>query len=266
MSIFTIRAVSRSRRKSGMAPKGMIRVGCSGWIYRHWRERFYPKTLRVTQWFAYYARQFDTVEINNTFYRLPSARAFDAWREQAPEEFIYAVKASRFLTHMKKLKDPEEPIERILGRARRLGPTLGPVLYQLPRGWRCNLERLAAFFAALPDDMSHVMEYRRADWLCDEVFDLMREHKIGLCIHDLLPDHPRIVTSDVAYIRFHGSGVKYGGSYPPAQLRRWADWVTDQAASGRRVFCYFNNDAEAHAVRNAQALRKLCDLATAEPS
>jgi uncharacterized protein YecE (DUF72 family) len=239
------------------AAPGIIRIGTSGWIYNHWRERFYPQDLRPNHWFAYYAQHFDTVEINNTFYRLPSETAFDAWREQAPGGFVYAVKASRFLTHMKKLKDPEEPIERILGRARRLGPTLGPVLYQLPRGWKCNVNRLAHFFAALPRDLTHVMEYRRPDWLCDEVYELMRSYRIGLCIHDLLPQHPRIATSNVVYIRFHGAGQKYGGSYSSAQLRRWADWIRRQALLGRKVFAYFNNDAEAHAVKNAQTLRKM---------
>jgi uncharacterized protein YecE (DUF72 family) len=245
------------RRARSPAAKGTIRIGTSGWIYNHWRERFYPKDLATKHWFAHYAKHFGTVEINNTFYRLPSEDAFDAWRQQAPAGFVYAVKASRFLTHMKKLKDPEEPIERILGRARHLGPTLGPVLYQLPRGWKCNIERLAYFFAALPRDLTHVMEYRRSDWLCDEVYDLMREFKIGLCIHDLLPDHPRIVTSNVIYVRFHGSGQKYGGSYRTAVLRRWADWMGDHAAAGRNVYAYFNNDAEAHAARNAITLRKM---------
>jgi uncharacterized protein YecE (DUF72 family) len=252
-------ATSQLSRKQPVSRNGAeaIRIGTSGWIYKHWRERFYPKDLPPKHWFAFYAQHFDTVEINNTFYRLPNEGAFDVWREQAPVGFLYAVKASRFLTHMKKLKDPEEPIERILGRARRLGATLGPVLYQLPGGWKCNLERLTYFFAALPRDMPHVMEYRRPDWLCDEVYDLMRRYKIGLCIHDLLPKHPRIVTSNVVYLRFHGSGQKYGGSYPTAQLRRWADWMSEQASSGCHVYAYFNNDAEAHAVRNAVTLREL---------
>ncbi|MEX2138336.1 MAG: DUF72 domain-containing protein [Pirellulales bacterium] len=249
------------RRTRLRAAKGTIRIGTSGWIYSHWREWFYPKDLPTKQWFAYYANLFDTVEINNTFYRLPTENTFDGWRQQAPPRFIYAVKASRFLTHMKKLNDPEEPIERILGRARHLGPTLGLVLYQLPRGWKCNLERLAHFFAALPRDLTHVMEYRRSDWLCDGVFDLMRKFKIGLCIHDLLPDHPRVVTSNIVYIRFHGSGQKYGGSYPTAVLRRRADWMNEQAALGSDVYAYFNNDAEAHAVRNAQTLRTLVEPA-----
>jgi uncharacterized protein YecE (DUF72 family) len=232
-------------------------VGTSGWIYGHWRGRFYPEKLRSKDWFAHYVRNFETVEINNSFYRLPSESAFDAWREQAPAGFVYAVKASRFLTHMKKLKDPEEPIERILGRARRLGEKLGPVLYQLPGGWKRNIERLAYFFAALPRDLVHVMEYRRADWLCGEVFALMKKHNIGLCIHDLLPDHPRVVTSNVVYVRFHGSGAKYAGSYPRRDLKRWSEWMSEQAKAGCAVFAYFNNDADAHAVRNAQTLRGL---------
>jgi uncharacterized protein YecE (DUF72 family) len=238
---------------------GTILIGTSGWIYSHWRERFYPKDLPPKQWFAYYSEHFHTVEINNTFYRLPSENAFDAWRQQAPRGFVYAVKASRFLTHMKKLKEPEEPIERILGRARRLSATLGPVLYQLPRGWKCNVERLAHFFAALPRNLKHVMEYRRQDWLCDRVFDLMREHAIGLCIHDLLPEHPRTVTSNVVYVRFHGVGAKYAGSYKRKELVAWGEWMRDQTSLGREVFAYFNNDAEANAVRNARTLR---DIAT----
>lgn len=243
--------------KSPKVAPGSIRVGTSGWIYAHWRGRFYPKEMRVKDWFAHYARHFDTVEINNSFYRLPSESAFDIWREQAPAGFVYTVKASRFLTHMKKLKDPEEPIERILGRARRLGEKLGPVLYQLPGGWKCNLDRLAHFFAALPRDLLHVMEYRRADWLCDEVFALMREHNISLCIHDLLIDHPRVATSNVVYVRFHGARAKYLGSYTRRQLLWWAIWMNEQARSGQNVYAYFNNDAEAHAVRNARTLRRL---------
>jgi uncharacterized protein YecE (DUF72 family) len=240
-----------------MVQPSSIRVGTSGWIYAHWRGRFYPQEMRSKDWFAHYARHFDSVEINNSFYRLPSEQAFHAWREQAPPGFVYAVKASRFLTHMKKLADPEEPIERILGRARHLGEKLGPVLYQLPGGWKCNVDRLAHFFAALPRDLLHVIEYRRADWLCDEVFTLMRELNIGLCIHDLLPDHPRVVTANVVYVRFHGAGAKYAGSYTRRQLSQWALWMNEQARAGQNVYAYFNNDAEAHAVRNAQTLRRL---------
>jgi uncharacterized protein YecE (DUF72 family) len=133
-----------------VARRGQVRIGTSGWIYKHWRGVFYPERLPAREWFAFYARSFDTVEINNTFYRLPSPAAFAAWHDQAPPGFVYAVKASRYLTHMKKLKDPADALERILGRARLLGPYLGPVLYQLPPHWRCDLDRLREFLAALP--------------------------------------------------------------------------------------------------------------------
>jgi len=235
----------------------LFRVGCSGWQYKHWRGDLYPAELPATRWLEHYAARFDTVEINNTFYRLPSAESFASWRDRVPRGFLYAVKASRFLTHMKKLKDPEEPIERILGRARHLRDHMGPILYQLPRGWKCNVERLAEFFIALPRDLVHVMEFRRADWLCDEVYELMRKYGIGLCIHDLLPHHPRVVTANVVYIRFHGSGKKWCGSYPNSELHRWADWMTELATAGHDVYAYFNNDAEAYAVRNAQTMREM---------
>jgi uncharacterized protein YecE (DUF72 family) len=143
---------------------GDLRIGTSGWNYRHWRGVFYPPDLPVKKWFAFYQRFFDTVEINNTFYRLPAARVFEEWRRQAPTGFIYAVKASRFLTQRKKLKDPEQPLENILGRARHLGSRLGPILYQLPGRWHCNVQRLRDFFACLPGDLEHVFEFRDPSW------------------------------------------------------------------------------------------------------
>ena len=149
------------------------RVGCSGWQYKHWRGAFYPADLPASQWFAYYASQFDTVEINNTFYRLPEASTFAAWRKQATPGFLYAVKASRFLTHMKKLKDPAEPLHRLFQRAQRLQRTFGPVLYQLPPHWTVNLERLSAFVRALPKRRQHVIEFREPSWYNDEVFELL---------------------------------------------------------------------------------------------
>ena len=145
-----------------MRGQGRVRVGTSGWIYKHWRGLFYPERLSARRWFAFYAERFDTVEINNTFYRLPAAGVFAEWRGQAPPGFLYAVKASRFLTHMKKLKDPEEPLETILGRARGLGPHLGPVLYQLPPHWGCDAARLEQFIVRLPRDLTHVFAARIA--------------------------------------------------------------------------------------------------------
>ncbi len=146
-----------------------VRIGTSGWVYKHWREVFYPPDLPARAWFTFYAREFHTVEINNSFYRLPSPEMFDAWRNQAPPGFLYAVKASRYITHMKKLKDPKEPLHEFITRAQHLGHTLGPILYQLPPHWRVNLERLEQFLALLPAGYRHVIEFRDASWLIEPV-------------------------------------------------------------------------------------------------
>ena len=233
------------------------RIGCSGWIYNHWRGLFYPAKMPARQWFEHYAREFDTVEINNTFYRLPEADVFDAWRLQAPKEFIYAVKASRFLTHHKKLKDPAEPLERLFSRARHLGKHLGPVLYQLPPNWKPDVGRLASFCAMLPPDATHVFEFRSPEWLAEDVLDVLRAHKVCLCIHDLIPDHPRHLIGPIVYVRFHGATGKYSGCYSQDQMRAWADWLRSVAQPRRPVYAYFNNDIGGHAVENARMLRDL---------
>jgi uncharacterized protein YecE (DUF72 family) len=236
---------------------GSIRIGTSGWNYKHWRERFYPRELPVKRWFEFYARHFDTVEINNTFYRWPKPEVFEAWREQAPAEFLYAVKANRLITHMKKLTAPEEPLERLYSRALLLEKHLGPVLFQLPPKWQCNAPRLGEFCGHLRKRVAHVFEFRVAGWLCDEVLEVLRRRRMSLCVHDLLPDHPRLVTAKTVYLRFHGATGKYHGSYSAAQLRPWARWIREQAAVGRDVFVYFNNDIEGHAVVDAARLREL---------
>ena len=232
-------------------------IGTSGWNYKHWRNRFYPPKMPVSRWFAHYAQHFDTVEINNTFYRLPEPATFDAWEQQAPGGFLYAVKASRFLTPMKKLQDPAEPIERILGRSRKLGSHLGPVLYQLPPRWKKNTERLRSFCSQLPKDLLHVLEIREPSWLADDVYDVLREFRICLCVHDILPDHPRVVTGPAVYVRFHGTTGKYAGCYSTGALKKWAAWLQKQQAAGHDAYAYFNNDHEAHAIANAITLRKL---------
>lgn len=241
-------------RRSRLLPH--VRVGTSGWIYRHWRGVFYPPQLAPDRWFEHYSRTFDTVEINSTFYRLPEADTFDAWREQAPPGFVYAVKASRFLTHMKKLKDPAEPLARLIERARRLGEHLGPVLYQLPPRWRADEKRLDAFCRALPAGIEHVIEFRDPSWLDERIFALLEEHDVNLCVHDLLPAHPRRITGRIVYVRLHGYGARYAGSYPRTQLRSWTAWLREAAAE-RPAYVYFDNDRDAHAVRNALTLRSL---------
>jgi uncharacterized protein YecE (DUF72 family) len=245
-----------------VAARGVVRIGTSGWVYRHWRGNFYPADLAVKRWFAFYAAALDTVEINNTFYRLPPAETFDAWQRQAPPGFLYAIKASRFLTHMKKLKDPEAPLENILGRCRRLGPHLGPVLYQLPPHWRCDVGRLGRFIDALPRDLRHVFEFRDPSWYNEEVRALLTETGMGFCIHDLRgASCPDWVTGPLAYVRFHGSTVlPYAGRYDLGHLREWAGRIREFRRAGRAVYVYFNNDNTGYAVRNARELQELLGI------
>ncbi len=246
-----------------MSRPGTLRVGTSGWIYRHWRGPFYPPDLPQAGWFAHYSRTFDTVEVNNSFYRLPSAQVFAAWRRQAPPGFLYAIKASRFLTHMKKLKDPAEALERMLDRAAELGPRLGPILYQLPPRWHCDPDRLARFLAVLPPGLMHTVEFRDASWYTDEVRRLLEGAGAAFCIHDLrgLPC-PLWVTGPFVYVRFHGpTQVAYAARYPDRQMQAWAGRIQGLIDSGLDVYAYFNNDDRAYAVENALQLRTLVGAA-----
>ncbi len=234
-----------------------IRIGTSGWVYPHWRGLFYADDLAQRCWLTHYTSCFDTVEINNSFYRLPSAAAFSAWHEQAPEGFLYAVKASRFLTHMKKLKDPEPSLELFFDRANHLRNHLGPVLYQLPPRWKLNLDRFERFLAALPAAKTHVVEFREPSWLVDDAFRLMERYGVAHCIHDMGSlDIPLRLTAAFAYIRFHG-GRSHGGSYEMPFLEEWARRIQDWSGRGIPVYAYFNNDVGGHAVTNATTLKQL---------
>jgi uncharacterized protein YecE (DUF72 family) len=235
-----------------------VRIGCSGWMYKHWRGLFYPEGLPVKRWFEYYADEFDTVEINNSFYRLPKPETFEAWREQAPAGFCYAMKANRYLTQAKKLKDCEEPIERMMASFKALKPALGPILYQLPPRFRINLERLESFLKLTPKDVTNVFEFREPSWYTDETFALLERHGASFCAHDMPGSKsPNITIGPVAYLRFHGGEGKYWGRYSDECLRDWADWIVAQAREDRPVWAYFNNDMEAHAIHDAQTLRAM---------
>ena len=227
-------------------------AGTSGFAYDAWKPGFYPAKLPAKQFLAHYAERLNCVEINYTFRRLPSASTLANWVEATRPGFLFAVKFSRFGTHMKRLLTPRSTIGRFLRRARRLGAHLGPVLVQLPPRWTPDLPRLDGFLEAAPRDVRWVVEVRDARWLGDALFDLLRRHRAALCLHDLLPDHPRVVTTDFTYIRFHG--VAYGGSYSRAQLRPWASWIMQQRARRTGVFTYFNNDVDGHAIENARTL------------
>lgn len=241
-----------------MKARNEIRIGCSGWNYRHWRGIFYPQDLPAKRWFDHYAQTFDTVEINNSFYRLPPPDTFAKWRDQAPPGFVYAVKANRFITQARKLKDCAEPIARMMAPVRQLGRTLGPILYQLPPRFRINLARLEAFLSLLPKDLTHVFEFRDKSWLSDEAFALLDRHGASFCVHDM-PGlvTPRVTAGPIAYVRFHGGEGKYWGRYADERLLSWADWMVGQARAGRDVWAYFNNDIEGHAVQDALTLRSM---------
>jgi uncharacterized protein YecE (DUF72 family) len=249
-------AASAFSRKAAAARKSArFRVGCSGWQYRHWRGDFYPSTLPLDRWLEHYSERFDTVEINNSFYRLPSAETFGSWRQRAPRGFLYAVKASRYLTHLKKLKDPEPPLQLFFSHARHLGATLGPVLYQLPPRWPVNVERLRTFLAALPRRRHHAIEFRDPSWYCDAVLALLERHRVALCLHDMAGSASgRRRVGPFVYVRFHGTS-RYSGSYSNDMLCDWAEWLAARLAEGRRVFAYFNNDQGGHAPRDAMRLR-----------
>jgi uncharacterized protein YecE (DUF72 family) len=226
--------------------------GTSGWIYQHWRGVFYPEGLGQAKWLQYYAGRFDTVEINNSFYRLPEKSTFGRWRDESPPGFTFSVKASRFLTHMKKLKDPEDPLRRVLENSEGLGPKRGPILYQLPPNWHANLDRLERFLAILPAGVRHVFEFRDDTWQREDVWSLLERYSAGYCIMDSpgLPLHIRS-TADFSYIRMH-----YGldnGDYGRRQLIWWSNTVKKLLEHGD-VYIYFNNDQSGCAVKDALAL------------
>lgn len=237
---------------------GQVRIGTSGWVYRHWRQIFYPAGLPQAAWFGFYARHFSTVEINNSFYRLPSEAAVDRWRNGAPNGFVYAVKANRYITHVKRLHDCAEAVERFLDRMRLLGPHLGPILYQLPPNWKPAPARLAAFADLLPDDLVHVFEFRDPRWFDDAIRKVLEQHKLAFCRHDheglSCPDWQ---TGRIAYLRYHGSKTTVDRGYSAHQLRQIASAVRDLSGPRRPIHVYFNNDANGCAVSNARDLSRL---------
>lgn len=238
---------------------GRVLIGTSGWHYKHWLGLFYPPKLRVTQMLDFYAQHFDTVELNNSFYHLPLPSSFDRWRDSTPANFVFAVKGSRFITHMKKLKDPESSTERFFNVTERLERKLGPILFQLPPRWKLNLERLEEFLTALPREHRYAVEFRDESWLVKEAFDVLRKFNTGFCIHDLANMRtPLEITADFTYIRFHGPGeAKYQGSYSRKQLNHWADRILGWRSNLEFIYVYFNNDIGGHAVWNAQTLKEL---------
>ena len=237
-----------------------IRIGTSGWHYNHWKELFYPPGLPKNKWFEHYAQHFDTVEINNTFYHLPKEVSLQRWHKQAPKNFLYAVKANRYITHIKRLKDVSEEVDRFFERIGLLKSKLGPVLYQLPPSLRKDLDLLESFIKLLPKKLPAVFEFRHNSWFSEDTFELLNKYNAAFCVHDLSgKETPRIVTADIIYVRFHGPTGKYEGDYSKSMLQSWAKWLKDHTKEVRGIYAYFNNDIGGHAIQNTKQLKEqLC--------
>lgn len=236
-----------------------IRIGTSGFHYKHWKGPFYPEKCPASKMLDHYVRHFDTVELNNSFYRLPEASAFDCWREGTPANFIFAVKASRFITHNKKLKDPENALDNLLPRAAHLGEKLGPILFQLPPHWQVNPERLMNLLEILPRDVRYAFEFRDLSWMNAEVDSILKKFNAAFCIYQLAGYHsPLHVTADFAYVRLHGpASGKYQGSYSSEKLQEWAGRIEEWARELKAIYIYFDNDQAGYAASNALMLKKM---------
>jgi uncharacterized protein YecE (DUF72 family) len=237
-----------------------VRIGCSGWNYPHWRERVYPKGVPQRRWLEHYATLFDTVEINNTFYRLPNVSSVEGWVEQSPPGFLFAVKASRYLTHIRRLRDLGDGLARFYERIQPLArsPKLGPVLWQLPPTFKRDDERLADALTTLPNGR-HSFEFREPSWYVDDVYDLLRKHDAALVV----PDSPKYpfreleLTADWTFVRLHHGTRGRRGNYSERELEEWAERIAGWRDDGIDVYAYFNNDWEGYAVKNGLRLKEL---------
>lgn len=237
-----------------------ILIGTSGWMYAHWREKFYPKQARDKE-LEYYGGFFRTVEVNSSFYRLPEKQVFEDWKKRTGADFVFSVKGSRFITHMKKLNEPSQPLERLSASIGGLGRKCGPILFQLPPNWNKNTERLKNFLEALPARKKFVFEFRNHTWYSDDVFELLKKHNACFCAYHLAGHtSPLVCTADFMYLRLHGPGGKYQGSYSTAALRSWAGRVEVWQKTAKDVYVYFDNDQGAYAVKDALRLKKMCTV------
>jgi uncharacterized protein YecE (DUF72 family) len=242
-------------------------IGTSGWQYRHWRNRLYPAGIPQTKWFDRYVEAFDTVELNVTFYRQPKPAVFEAWGRRVPDGFLFAVKASRFLTHVKRLREPADSVEVLMDGASRLGPHLGPVLLQLPPDMPAEVEKLAETLAAFPRTVRVAFEPRNRTWLTAETMEVLDRHHAALCWADRRgPLTPELATADWGYIRFHGGRASPRSCYGEEALSAWADRVRLGWPVERDVFAYFNNDHNGCALRDAGVFARFAGQAGLDPT
>jgi uncharacterized protein YecE (DUF72 family) len=239
---------------------GKVRVGTSGWQYKHWIGPFYPPDMRPPKMLRWYAERFDTVEINNSFYRLPAEAAFETWCRETTPDFCFAVKASRYITHNRKLADPESAKEKFISLVEKLGSRLGPILFQLPPSWKVNAERLDKFLTALPRRYRYVLEFRNPTWNVAPVYEVLRRHNAAYCMYELAGfQSPIEITADFTYVRLHGPGNKYQGDYSGKILRNWAKRIEAWRRELKHIFVYFDNDQAGFAPKNALELKHLIE-------
>ena len=234
----------------------MINIGTSGWCYKHWMNNFYEGINPPNSLISWYTKSFRTVEINNSFYRLPSEHNFQTWHDITPDNFIFAVKAPRFITHVKKLIISPEYNGSFFQIVKGLGHKLGPILFQLPPNMKPNPERFRDFISSIPREHKYVFEFRNPAWVNDEIMEIMGRHRVHFCIHDMKGQQPIQTIGNMVYIRFHGTSEMYGGGYSDATLREWAIKIKVWSLTGKSVYCYFNNDSMGWAPKNAVSLMK----------
>lgn len=233
-------------------------LGCSGFYYNHWKIRFYPQTLPKTKWLSFYAQHFNTIEVNNTFYRYPTQKLLEDWYQKTPSGFHFTLKANRAITHTRKFHNTEQLTANFYKLAHILGEKLSCVLFQLPPFVHRNLELLEKIASQVDPKVTNVVEFRHVSWWDSEVYEFMKKKGLVFCSvsSSELPETLAKTTSDV-YVRFHGKDGLYHGFYSEEQLGEWAEKIRQQ--NPRRVFCYFNNDANAYAVKNCQTLKRLLE-------
>lgn len=238
----------------------MIKIGTSGWAYKHWGGCFYPENLKKGRLLPYYTKTFDSVEVNNTFYNLPNKAIIRNWREITPSNFLFAIKANRYITHMKNLLNPQEPVNNLIEHIQELKEKLGPILFQLPPHWKINSKRLENFLKVLPNGYKFTFEFRNKSWYQKKVYNLLEKEGHAFCVHDHRDaPSPTKITSDFVYIRFHGPDGFYRSKYKTSTLNKWSRRIKDWDATDLDVYAYFNNDAHAYAIENAKALKTLLD-------
>jgi uncharacterized protein YecE (DUF72 family) len=238
-----------------------VRIGTSGWHYPHWRGPFYPEKFPPAKMLEFYADQLDTVELNITFYRLPPEGAAEEWKHDTPPGFLFAAKGSRFLTHMKKLKDEGPGIDHFFSRVHGLGRKLGPIVFQLPPRWQVNAGRLETFLSALPKRRKYAFELRDPTWHVPEVYRILRRHNAAFCIFEIGGWQSECeITADFTYVRLHGPGGPYQGSYSKPVLKRWASRIRDWERDLNAAYVYFDNDQAGYAPANARELKQLAGL------